>query len=115
VILGVRPEDLEDADIAGRVPEGRRMSAAVDIREDMGSEIFVHFGVGARPLEGEDVKAAVGAETLEAMSERARSAGGLFVARVGRGSRAEEGGRIDVVVDPSRLHFFDPETSAAIY
>jgi multiple sugar transport system ATP-binding protein len=115
VILGIRPEDMEDALVAGEAPEGRRLGAEVDIREDMGSELFVHFGVGARPVAGEDVRAALGEEALEATSESARRGGGLFVARVGRGSKAEEGGRIDLVVDSTRLHFFDIETSAAIY
>ena len=115
VILGIRPEDMEDAEVSGAALEGRRIGAEVDIREDMGSELFVHFGVGALPVAGEDVKAALGEEAIEATSGTARREGGVFVARVGRGSRAEEGGRIDLVVDPTRLHFFDPETSAAIY
>jgi len=115
IILGIRPEDLEDAAIAGGAPDGRRIEATVDIREDMGSELFMHFGVGARPVAGEDVKAALGEDSLEATSQSAAREGGLFVARVGRASTAEEGGRIDLVVDARRLHFFDPETSAAIY
>ena len=115
VILGIRPEDMEDAEVAGGPTEGRRISAQVDIREDMGSELFVHFGVGARAVAGEDVRAALGEDTLEATSESARREGGLFVARVGRGSRAQEGERIELVVDSSRLHFFEIETSAAIY
>jgi multiple sugar transport system ATP-binding protein len=115
VILGIRPEDMEDAEVAGGAPEGRRIGAEVDIREDMGSELFVHFGVGARAVAGEDVKAALGEDALEATSASAHREGGLFVARVGRGSTAAEGGRIELVVDPTRLHFFDIETSAAIY
>jgi multiple sugar transport system ATP-binding protein len=115
IILGIRPEDMEDAAIAGVAPDGRRIGAEVDIREDMGSELFVHFGIGARQVAGEDVKAALGEDALEATGESARRGGGLFVARVGRASTAEEGGKIDLVVDSSRLHFFDPETSAAIY
>jgi multiple sugar transport system ATP-binding protein len=115
IILGIRPEDMEDADVAGSAPEGRRIAADVDIREDMGSELFVHFGVGAKAVAGVDVAAAVGEDTIEATSAHAEREGGVFVARVGRGSKAEEGGRIDLVVDPTRLHFFDPETSAAIY
>jgi multiple sugar transport system ATP-binding protein len=115
VILGIRPEDIEDAEVAGDAPDGRTLRAEVDIREDMGSELFVHFGVGARAVAGEDVRAALGEDALEATSESARREGGLFVARVGRGSKAEEGSRIDLVVDSSRLHFFDIETSAAIY
>ena len=115
VILGIRPEDMEDAAVAGEAPEGRRLAATVDIREDMGSELFLHFGVGARPVAGEDVRAALGDDTLDATSQAAQREGGLFVARVGRASKAEEGGRVDLIVDPSRLHFFDIETSAAIY
>jgi multiple sugar transport system ATP-binding protein len=87
----------------------------VDIREDMGSELFLHFGVGALPVTGEDVRAALGEDAIEATGEAARKGGGLFVARVGRGSKAEEGGPVVLTVDPSRLHFFDPETSSAIY
>jgi multiple sugar transport system ATP-binding protein len=115
IILGIRPEDMEDAELAGDGPEGTRLSATVDIREDMGSELFVHFGIGARPVAGEDVTAALGEDAIEATSDVARREGGVFVARVGRGSTAEEGGRIDILVDPTRIHFFDPETSAAIY
>jgi multiple sugar transport system ATP-binding protein len=115
LILGIRPEDMEDAEVVGGAPDGRRIGAEVDIREDMGSELFVHFGVGARAVAGEDVRAALGEDALEATSESARREGGLFVARVSRTSKAEEGGRIEFVVDSSRLHFFDPETSEAIY
>src|SRR5712691_12841882 len=46
IILGVRPEDIEDAELAGGAPDGRRLSAVLDIREDMGSEVFAHFAVG---------------------------------------------------------------------
>ena len=115
LILGIRPEDMEDAKLMGSAPDGRRLEAVVDIREDMGSELFVHFGVGAKAVVGEDVTAAVGEDAIEATSAHALRKGALFVARVGRGSTAEEGGRIELVVDPTRLHFFDPETSSAIY
>src|SRR5439155_1566016 len=54
IILGVRPEDIEDAELAGGAPEGRRLSATVDIREDMGSEVFVHFGVAGKAVRGAD-------------------------------------------------------------
>jgi multiple sugar transport system ATP-binding protein len=115
LILGVRPEDMEDARLVGDVPDGRSLSAVVDIREDMGSELFLHFGIGAPAVRGEDVKAAVGEEAIEATSEHARREGGVFIARVGRGSGASEGEPVKLTVDPARLHFFDPDTSAAIY
>jgi multiple sugar transport system ATP-binding protein len=115
VILGVRPEDLEDAAASDGVPDDRKLSAVVDIREDMGSEVFVHFGVAAPPVRGRDVQAAVGAEAVEATAEQAKKQGSLFVARLGRGTRAREGDPIELAVVPGRLHFFDRETGQGIY
>src|SRR2546427_588801 len=65
LILGVRPEDLEDEAFATDISPGRRLSAQVDIREDMGSEVFVHFGLAGKSVRGADVKAAVGEEAAE--------------------------------------------------
>jgi len=104
LILGVRPEDIEDAAFG----DGERLSAVVDIREDMGSEVFVHFDAGARMVLGEDVKAAVGEEAAEVKSS-------AWVARLDRDTTAAEREPIELAVDTNRLHFFDPETGAAIY
>jgi multiple sugar transport system ATP-binding protein len=115
LILGIRPEDLEDAALASEAPADRRISALVDIREDMGSEVFVHFGSGGRPVRGKDVAAAIGEEAIEATQEQTKGKGSLFVARVGRTSRAREGEKVDLLVTTRRLHFFDPETGLGIY
>jgi multiple sugar transport system ATP-binding protein len=115
VILGVRPEDLEDATLVPGTPNDQRIGAVVDIREDTGSEILYHFGVGAPPVRGEDVKAAVGAEAIEATEEQAKKKGSLFVARLGRDTRAREGERLDLMVRTDRVRFFDPETGLGIY
>ena len=114
LILGIRPEDMEDASIAG-AGNGNRIAAVVDIREDMGSEVFLHFGVGGRPVLGEDVQAAVGEDAVEATQAKQQAKGGLWVARVDRESSAREGDRVELTVHPRRLHFFAPETGAAIY
>jgi multiple sugar transport system ATP-binding protein len=78
------------------------------VREDMGSEVFVHFDPGARMVAGEDVKAAVGEEAAEVK-------GSAWVARLDRDTSAAERERIELVVDTNRLHFFDPETGDAVY
>jgi multiple sugar transport system ATP-binding protein len=115
LILGIRPEDLEDAELATEAPADRRITAQIDIREDMGSEVFVHFGSGGRPVRGKDVAAAIGEEAIEATQEQTKGKGSLFVARVGRTSRAREGDKIELLVTTRRLHFFDPETGLGIY
>jgi multiple sugar transport system ATP-binding protein len=114
VLVGIRPEDLEDAAVAGSA-EGRTIAAEVDIREDMGSEVYLHFALDAPPVPAEQMRAAAGEEAAEAAELEARRHGVPFVARVDRATRAQEGGRVELVVDTRHLHFFDPETGAGIY
>jgi multiple sugar transport system ATP-binding protein len=114
-ILGIRPEDFEDASLVEGETGGRTVPAVIDIREDMGSEVFVHFGAGGRPVRGADVAAAVGKEAIEATQEQTKEKGSLFVARLERHTRAREGDKIELAVDTERLHFFDPETGLGIY
>jgi multiple sugar transport system ATP-binding protein len=115
IILGIRPEDLEDAAVEGSPASGRTMEAVVDIREDLGSEVLVHFGVGAPPVRGADVAAAVGEEAIEATAVQAAERGSVFVGRIDRESRVGEGERISLAVNTKRLHFFDVETGRGIY
>jgi multiple sugar transport system ATP-binding protein len=111
VALGIRPEDFEDAALLD-APAERRLPVTVDLREDMGSEIFLHFSVAAPHVATEIVKEAVEAEGgVEALAE---PHGTPFVARVGRESRAREDDRIELAVDTRMLHFFDLETGVAI-
>jgi multiple sugar transport system ATP-binding protein len=114
VVVGVRPEDLEDARLAKERSE-RVLPATVDIREDMGSEVVVHFSVKAQPVRSEEVVAALEEEAVEALVERARREGVPFVARLDRQTQAREGDHIDLAVDAKRLHFFDPQLGTAIY
>ncbi len=89
VVLGIRPEDMEDAAIASDSPAEERLSVVCDIREDMGSEVYVHFDLDAERvatkevLEAHVVDAPEDAETRLA-AEQARGAGARFVARVDR-------------------------------
>ena len=111
VALGIRPEDMEDAELS-EGPADSRLPVTVDLREDMGAEIFLHFSVDAPHVATKDVKEAV--ETDGVALEPQAVSGTPFVARVDRESRAREGDRIEVAVDTRMLHFFDLETGAAI-
>jgi multiple sugar transport system ATP-binding protein len=111
LILGVRPEDLEDAAFSAAAPASRRLTAQVDIREDMGSEVYIHFAVAGKAVRGADVRAAVGEEVAEVAEVK----GNVWVARVDRDTSVQERGNVELVVDTTRLHFFHPETGEAIY
>ena len=119
VILGIRPEDMEDAALPGETGEYSGMSIVCDIREDMGSEVYVHFNVPGEPVASKErVEALVtdAPEDAEARlaAERARGAGVSFVARLARDTHARERQPLEIDVDVKRLHFFDPETGLAV-
>ena len=109
IALGIRPEDISDGDGGGR------LTVTVDIKEDMGSEVFLHFAVDAPPVRSDELREIVGDEALQAAEEQTHHHGSPFIARVGRGTQAREGVQASLAVDTRRLHFFDLETGAGIY
>ena len=113
IVLGIRPEDLEDAALAKDIPADRRLRGEVRLREALGSEVMVHFTIAARPAVTEDVRelaADVGEELPEDIEPET-----TIVARFGARSRVREGETAEIAVDTQALHFFDPETSLGIY
>jgi len=116
VVLGIRPEDLEDAAIETDAPPDRRLQGKVELTEALGSEVMVHIGVGARPALTEEVRELaeeVGDERAVAESEEEERT--TMVGRFSPRSQVKEGDSLEMVVDTSSLHFFDPETGLGIY
>jgi multiple sugar transport system ATP-binding protein len=104
VALGIRPEDIQSSPPAGG---SAPVEVTVEIKEDMGAEVYLHFAVGAPPVTSEEIREIVGEEALEAAEEQTHHHGSPFIARVERGSPAREGEPTRLYVDTSRLHFFD--------
>jgi multiple sugar transport system ATP-binding protein len=119
VILGIRPESLEDASVASDAPADRRLKGRLELREALGSEIVAHVGVNAREAVTEDVRELAGDIGAEPAGGGARLAAegveAVVVARLDPRSGAQEGSAIEMAVDTTGLHFFDPETSLGIY
>ena len=119
IVVGIRPEDMEDAGIVRDPRPDRTLTVACDIREDLGSEVYVHFNVAAEPVTTADVVEALVVESVEdeeahLAAERARGGGVTFVARLDRTTAAREREPLELDVDVTRLHFFDPETGSRI-
>jgi multiple sugar transport system ATP-binding protein len=109
VILGFRPEDLEDAELARSRADGASLSVVPEIREDMGSEVYVHFGLGIPPVRRKEVAEA--REPGETAPGRAAARDtSPFVARLGRETRAKEGEPLELAVDVERLYLFGLES-----
>jgi multiple sugar transport system ATP-binding protein len=108
VALGIRPEDIYTSG------DGAPLDITIDIKEDMGAEVYLHFAVDAPPVRAEELAEIVGEEALQAADEQTHHHGSPFIARVERGTAAREGQPTRLYVDTSRLHFFDASTGASL-
>ena len=117
VVVGIRPEDLEDRALAEHAGADRcHLVGEVVLREALGSEIIVHLRTDAREAVTEDVRelaADVGDERK--LNAQDGSAGAKIVGRFSPRSEVRSGERVEVAVDTRGLHFFDPETGRGIY
>jgi len=100
VVFGVRPEHLSDAAEAPDADPASLLELPVRLREELGAEVHIHCGIGA---------AAHHAEAAQEVTSLA-----TIVARMDPHTTIAEGQDARVRVDTARLHFFDPESGAAI-
>ncbi len=106
VVVGIRPEDFEDAAVATEVPADRRMKATVRLVEALGSELMVHIELdGARRVNSGDP---------DAPEELLGSGVANAVARFSPRSHVRLGEEIEVSVAAENLHFFDAHHHTAI-
>jgi multiple sugar transport system ATP-binding protein len=112
VLLGIRPEDIDDAALVPGTPDDRRITTTCDYTEPLGAEVLVYFtlratGVLSGVAEGSD-------PALTTAALAAARNGARLVARVDPKTSITEGTKIELTVDTSRLYFFDPETRVAL-
>ncbi len=112
VILGIRPPDLQDADVwSGQ--ELPTIEVKAEVTEELGSEVNVLFTVDAPPVSTDETMAATEEEQGEIplLAEEPRA---VFCARVDPRTSCRPGGTIRLTVNSRRFHFFDPETGLAL-
>ncbi len=116
VIIGIRPEDLEDAALVTEVPAGRTLQGRLELREALGSEVMAHFAIEAAHAETDEMRElAEDTGGGEAPQIGVQENEAIIVGRFGARSRVAEGEAVSAVVDTRALHFFDPATGNGIY
>lgn len=118
IVLGIRPQDLEDPEYSQESGEGTRLKAKIDLIEAVGTETMVHFKVDAPIAITEDMKelaADVGGEEVAQLERKAKEGTNDFTAVLDPRTKLRKNEDVELAVDTSRLHFFDTESSAGIY
>jgi multiple sugar transport system ATP-binding protein len=104
IIIGIRPEDFEDASMVEHDTEGRQLTSSVRLIEALGSELMVHFDINARVVDSGDPDAV---EEAEGNS----NAVGRFNPR----SQVRMRENVTIAVATENMHFFDPDTHLSIW
>jgi len=87
VVLGIRPEDIEDAEFAPGAGPDELLEVTVDLAEPLGAETIAHFD--AVP-------------------------GTPFTARLSPRTTVRAGRPVKLAVDVERLHLFDPGSGQSL-
>ena len=109
VIVGVRPENFEDAALVSAEARGNGItfSASIDVLESLGSDVFVYFT--------KDIEQGVNAAELEELARDSGRAdtgasGDTVVARIDAATGIREGQDAELFVDARAMHVFDPSS-----
>ncbi len=108
VIVGIRPEDFEDASLVKQELRdyGVTFRATIDVVESMGSDVFVYFtqdsGLSATTDQLADLAADAGQDDV--------GSGETVTARLDAATRIGEGDNAELWADVRKMHVFDPNT-----
>jgi multiple sugar transport system ATP-binding protein len=111
VIVGIRPEHFEDAQVGG--DGGLKFRAKVAVVESMGSELYVYFDVesSAQSAELDELAKDAGMEDLTTHGSGDST---QVVARLDPASRASAGEEVELVLDCDEIKLFDPSGGASL-
>jgi multiple sugar transport system ATP-binding protein len=106
LIIGIRPEDFEDAAMVSGETDGPHLTGSVVLIEALGSEIMVHFAIDAPTVDAGDPDAP---EEMPSMGQA--NGVGRFHPR----SHVRMGDTADIVVSTENIHYFDTTTRRSIW
>jgi multiple sugar transport system ATP-binding protein len=113
VVVGIRPEDFEDAALAADPDEGFAFEAPIEMTESMGSEIYAHFSFEGQAVRADELRELEEDSGVADIPQHPDEAG-RAVARLDPQSDARSGQRAKLWVDLRHLHLFDAKTGNSL-
>ena len=111
IVLGIRPEAFEDSAYANKKEFSEEININVSLLEQLGSDTYIHFYKDLNPVQTEAIEEILAdeGEDISVLGTQTK-----FIARINPNATIEEGKNIKLSINPSKLHFFDPETGLSI-
>ena len=111
IVMGIRPEAFEDGNYANASEFSESIKVSVSLLEQLGSDSYIHFYKDIKPVQTEAIEEILAdeGEDISVLGDNTK-----FIARINPNSTVVEGKEIELKIDPSKLHFFNPETGDAI-
>ena len=111
IVMGIRPEAFEDGNYANTSEYSESIKVSVSLLEQLGSDSYIHFYKDIQPVQTEAIEEILAdeGEDISFLGDNTK-----FIARINPNSTVVEGEEIELKIDPSKLHFFDPETGDAL-
>ncbi len=112
VIAGLRPENFEDADVAGDLKQERGVTfeAEIDLVESLGSDLFAYFHIESEGVQSDQLAELVGDSLSETGAASLREGQEQVVARLDPISKVKRRESTELWADTAKLHLFDPES-----
>ncbi len=111
IVIGIRPEAFEDSVYANDKEFSEKVGIEVSLLEQLGSDTYVHFYKDIKPVQTEAIEEILAdeGEDISVLGNETK-----FIARINPNSTVQEGQKIDLALDPTKLHYFDPDSGLAI-
>lgn len=111
IVLGIRPEAFEDSMYATDEEYTDSINIKVTLLEQLGSDSYIHFYKDIKPVQTEAIEEILAdeGEDISMLGNETK-----FIARINPNSTVQEGQEIELSIDSSKLHFFDPATGNAL-
>ena len=111
IVMGIRPEAFEDGNYANVNEFSESIKVSVSLLEQLGSDSYIHFYKDIKPVQTEAIEEILAdeGEDISVLGDNTK-----FIARINPNSTVVEGEEIELKIDPSKLHFFNPESGDAL-
>jgi len=111
IVIGIRPEAFEDSEYANEKEFSEQVGVEVSLLEQLGSDTYVHFYKDIKPVQTEAIEEILAdeGEDISVLGDETK-----FIARINPNSTVQEGQKINLAIDPTKLHYFDPDSGLAI-